>query len=99
MMNWAFPAYLLNATLLGVLAQRLVRTLLKPRADTETDEALGTSSKPWQLNGGYKPLAVGCVDCRSGLSGSYGAMSYDRQRRLQKKVSTNLTSMRCAVRP
>jgi hypothetical protein len=57
------------------------------------------SLKPWQLNGGYKPLAVGCVDYRSGLSGSYGAMSYDVSEGFRKKVSTNLTSMRCVVRP
>jgi general secretion pathway protein E len=77
MMELGVPSYLLNATLLGVLAQRLVRTLCKAcRApDTETDrDMLGAIVKPWQLNGGYKPFKpVGCVDCRmTGFRGRMG---------------------------
>ena len=77
MMELGIPAYLLNATLLGVLAQRLVRTLCKScRApDTETGrDMLGAIVKPWQLNGGYKPFKpVGCVDCRmTGFRGRMG---------------------------
>ena len=77
MMELGIPAYLLNATLLGVLAQRLVRTLCKNcRApdDTTAPEALGALVKPWQLNGGYKPFKpVGCVDCRmTGFRGRMG---------------------------
>ena len=77
MMELGVPSYLLNATLLGVLAQRLVRTLCKAcRAlDAETPrEALGALVKPWQLNGGYKPFKpVGCVDCRmTGFRGRMG---------------------------
>ena len=70
------PAYLINATLLGVLAQRLVRTLCKqckapdPHA---TREALAEVVKPWQVNGAYKPFKpVGCVDCR--MTGFMGRM-------------------------
>jgi general secretion pathway protein E len=70
------PAYLINATLLGVLAQRLVRTLCKHcRApDPEASrEALSDMVKPWQINGGYKPYkAVGCVECR--MTGYMGRM-------------------------
>ncbi|MDD2808038.1 GspE/PulE family protein [Rhodoferax sp.] len=76
LMELGVPAYLINATLLGVLAQRLVRTLCKhcklpdPAA---TREALAEVVKPWQLNGAYKPFkAVGCVDCR--LTGFQGRM-------------------------
>jgi len=63
--------------LLGVLAQRLVRTLCKAcrTPDLETGrEALGAIVKPWQLNGGYKPFKpVGCVDCRmTGFRGRMG---------------------------
>ena len=77
MMELGIPAYLLNATLLGVLAQRLVRTLCKNcRApdDTTAPETLGALVKPWQLNGGYKPFKpVGCVDCRmTGFRGRMG---------------------------
>ena len=70
------PAYLINATLLGVLAQRLVRTLCKQckvpdAAATLTD--LAEIVKPWQINGAYKPFRpVGCVDCR--MTGFMGRM-------------------------
>jgi general secretion pathway protein E len=70
------PSYLLNATLLGVLAQRLVRTLCKQcrvPSDTPTRETLADMVKPWQINGGYKPYKpVGCVDCR--MTGFMGRM-------------------------
>jgi general secretion pathway protein E len=70
------PPYLINATLLGVLAQRLVRTLCKQckvRDDASTLEQLTESIKPWQINGGYKPYKpVGCVDCR--MTGYMGRM-------------------------
>ncbi len=70
------PPYLINATLLGVLAQRLVRTLCKQckvRDETSTREGLCEVIKPWQINGGYKPYKpVGCVDCR--MTGFMGRM-------------------------
>jgi len=71
------PAYLINATLLGVLAQRLVRTLCahcKVADPTARQEALAEVVKPWQLNGAYKPFRhVGCVDCRmTGFRGRMG---------------------------
>ncbi|BCO28099.1 hypothetical protein MIZ03_2995 [Rhodoferax lithotrophicus] len=71
------PSYLINATLLGVLAQRLVRTLCKQCKVADpaaTREALAEVVKPWQLNGPYKPFkAVGCVDCRmTGFQGRMG---------------------------
>ena len=70
------PAYLINATLLGVLAQRLVRTLCQHCRVRDPDaqrETLVEAVKPWQINGGYKPYkAVGCVDCR--MTGYMGRM-------------------------
>jgi general secretion pathway protein E len=76
LLELGIPSYLINATLLGVLAQRLVRTLcLKCRTpdETTTREALGEIVKPWKINGGYKPYkAVGCVDCR--MTGFMGRM-------------------------
>ena len=60
----------LYATLLGVLAQRLVRTLCKQCKQPDTaaaPEALAEVVKPWKLSGTYQPYkAVGCVDCRMG---------------------------------
>jgi len=76
LMELGIPPYLINATLLGVLAQRLVRTLCKQckvRDEEATREALSEMVKPWQINGGYKPYkAVGCVDCR--MTGYMGRM-------------------------
>ena len=76
LMELGIPPYLINATLLGVLAQRLVRTLCKQCRERDKDatrEALGELIKPWQINGGYKPYKpVGCVDCR--MTGFMGRM-------------------------
>jgi len=71
------PAYLINATLLGVLAQRLVRTLCpqcKAPDASASREALAELVKPWLLDGAYKPFKpVGCVDCRmTGFMGRTG---------------------------
>ena len=76
LMELGIPQYLINATLLGVLAQRLVRTLCsqcRVRDEVTTREMLGEIVKPWQINGGYKPFKpVGCVDCR--MTGFMGRM-------------------------
>jgi general secretion pathway protein E len=62
--------------LLGVLAQRLVRTLClqcRVRDEETTRETLAEIVKPWQINGGFKPYKpVGCVDCR--MTGFMGRM-------------------------
>jgi general secretion pathway protein E len=76
LMELGIPQYLINATLLGVLAQRLVRTLCKNckvRDEESTRDQLAELIKPWQINGGYKPYKpVGCVDCR--MTGFMGRM-------------------------
>jgi len=76
LMELGVPSYLINATLLGVLAQRLVRTLCpqcKQPDPAATREALAEVVKPWQVNGAYKPFKpVGCVDCR--MTGFMGRM-------------------------
>ena len=76
LMELGVPAYLIIATLLGVLAQRLVRTLCpncKQLDASASREALAEVVKPWQLNGNYKPFKpVGCVDCR--MTGFMGRM-------------------------
>ena len=69
--------YLINATLLGVLAQRLVRTLcLQCRVpDVVTPvTALTRDLGPLALEGEYRLYqAVGCVDCRmTGFQGRTG---------------------------
>ncbi|MDP2220407.1 MAG: ATPase, T2SS/T4P/T4SS family [Hydrogenophaga sp.] len=81
LMELGIPPYLINATVLGVLAQRLVRTLC-PACRTREDEATSTASrqtlsdleKPWKVSGSYRPYQpVGCVDCRmTGFRGRMG---------------------------
>lgn len=76
LMELGVPSYLINATLLGVLAQRLVRTLCKQcreKDEGSSRETLAEIVKPWQINGGYQPYKpVGCVDCR--MTGFLGRM-------------------------
>jgi general secretion pathway protein E len=76
LMELGVPPYLINATLLGVLAQRLVRTLCKlckVRDESTAMDVLAQAVKPWKINGAYRPYKpVGCVDCR--MTGFMGRM-------------------------
>ncbi|MDW5442267.1 GspE/PulE family protein [Polaromonas sp. SM01] len=76
LMELGVPSYLINATLLGVLAQRLVRTLCtlcREKDEGSSRETLAEVVKPWQINGGYQPYKpAGCVDCR--MTGFLGRM-------------------------
>ena len=71
------PSYLISATVIGVLAQRLTRTLCpscKQRDDGTTREALDELARPWRLSGGVRPFrSVGCLECRhTGYRGRAG---------------------------
>ncbi|MDE2598951.1 MAG: type II/IV secretion system protein [Rhodocyclaceae bacterium] len=79
MLDLGVPAYLINATVLGVMAQRLVRTLcpackaahpIRP----EEEEAWNNLVSPWKAKTPaqiYYP--VGCLDCRmTGYQGRVG---------------------------
>ncbi len=81
LLDLGVPPYLLNATILGVMAQRLLRTLCKQckekvpygdaRADDATWEELVTPWKARRPNRIYRP--VGCLDCRmTGFRGRSG---------------------------
>lgn len=81
LMELGIAPYLINATVLGVLAQRLVRTLCPACRQREDDAAAETSRerladmvKPWQISGRYRPYQpVGCIDCRmTGFRGRTG---------------------------
>lgn len=70
------PSYLINATVIGVVAQRLVRTLCESckapvKADPEAWDAL---IKPWKKNAPEQVFQpVGCLDCReTGYKGRVG---------------------------
>jgi general secretion pathway protein E len=77
------PPYLIGATVIGVLAQRLVRTLCvncKQPDEATTRESLQEVVNPWRLGGNvraYKP--VGCLECRMtgyrGRAGLYELLS------------------------
>jgi general secretion pathway protein E len=76
LMELGVPPYLINATVSGVLAQRLVRTLCKQcrvldegASKAEVDALV----KPWKITGTWQPYKpVGCVDCR--MTGFLGRM-------------------------
>jgi general secretion pathway protein E len=71
------PSYLISATVIGILAQRLVRTLCvacKQPDEAVTVESLQAVVQPWHMDGtvrAYKP--VGCLECRmTGYRGRAG---------------------------
>src|SRR3954467_10823747 len=74
------PAYLMNATLNGIMAQRLVRTLCPhckekvPLSRTEDHHAWDALVAPWKSNRpGHVYKAVGCLECRmTGFTGRVG---------------------------
>jgi len=76
LMELGVPGYLINATVLGVLAQRLVRTLCRQcRVADESAPRTPVDAviKPWKITGSWKPYKpVGCVDCR--MTGFMGRM-------------------------
>ncbi len=68
--------YLISATLLGILAQRLIRTLC-PHCKTETEldhELWNTLRQGWDITAPETvPTAKGCLECRNtGYSGRIG---------------------------
>ena len=102
LMELGVPPYLINATMLGVLAQRLVRTLCKqckvPDPDA-TREALNEVIKPWKINTGYQPYkAVGCVDCRMtgfmGRMGIYELLTASEAFKLQINQEPSIDALR-----
>lgn len=94
LMELGIPPYLINATMLGVLAQRLVRTLCKQCKvpdEHATREALDASVKPWKITGAFRPYkAVGCIDCRMtgflGRTGLYELMTVNEA--FKEKLNT-----------
>jgi general secretion pathway protein E len=95
------PHYLLKATILGVMAQRLVRTLCShckaPVALDETDWQ--SLTRPWQAPvpaGAHQ--AVGCVECRDtgyrGRAGVYEIMLMSDGVRGLISADMDLTAMR-----
>jgi len=76
MLDLGMPAYLISSTLLGVMAQRLVRTLCphcKEPGEPPDDETWRAITAPWRAE---KPVQVmvpvGCLECR--MTGYRGRM-------------------------
>jgi len=95
------PAYLINATVIGIMAQRLVRTLCPHcKEPTEVDQNLWkTLTHPWKLSGSgkfYKP--VGCDECRNtgfiGRVGIYEIILLDQDMRNQITSESDSTHIR-----
>ena len=104
MLDLGVPAYLINSTLLGVMAQRLVRTLCPhcKKASPITDDqraawralvAPWKSAEPAQL---WQP--VGCLECRmtgySGRVGIYEVLVNSPEIRKQIKPLTDIPKLR-----
>lgn len=92
------PAYLINATVNGILAQRLVRTLCPHcKVPTEIDEDTWKSlTRPWNLSGKANFFkAVGCDECRQtgylGRAGIYEMMTLTPS--LRKKITPDSDAM------
>ncbi|KPY38934.1 Type IV pilus bioproteinsis protein [Pseudomonas syringae pv. primulae] len=101
MLELGVPHYLLKATILGVMAQRLVRTLCPhckaPINLNETDWQ--TLTRPWQApvpSGAHQ--AVGCVECRDtgyrGRAGVYEIMVMSDAVKSLISADLDLTAMR-----
>jgi len=95
------PPYLINATLIGVIAQRLVRTLCPScKQPVATDqEAWNSLIKPWKTAAPKeicKP--VGCLECREtgfkGRVGIYEMMAVNDQMKAQIQENFDLRLLR-----
>ncbi len=86
------PAYLINATLVGVMAQRLARTLCPHcKEPTEIDPQIWESlTRPWKMSGkGQFYTAVGCEKCRH--TGYYGRLGLYEIMIMDQNLRTKIT--------
>lgn len=95
------PYYLIRATVLGVMAQRLVRTLCPAcKTPTELDPAAWQElTKPWNAplpTGAMQP--VGCAECRDtgyrGRAGVYEILTLSDSLRELVTADTDITALR-----
>ncbi len=88
------PSYLLNSTLLGVMAQRLVRTLC-PHCKAEGEISAASWQdlvSPWEMARPDKVnVAIGCLECRMtgyrGRTGIYEMLPFSEQ--MQRLLARN----------
>jgi general secretion pathway protein E len=101
LLELGIPPYLIRATLLGVMAQRLVRTLCpncKAKTELDADDWAELTS-PWktsQPKSACKP--VGCLECRNtgyrGRAGVYEVMPLGEQMKSLIHDQTNIMELR-----
>ncbi len=76
MLDLGVPPYLLSSTLLGVMAQRLVRTLCphcKAPTDPPDDDTWRAITAPWRADKPTQVMGpVGCLECR--MTGYHGRL-------------------------
>jgi general secretion pathway protein E len=83
LLDLGVPSYLLSSTLLGVMAQRLIRTLCphcKTPSELPDDDTWSTITAPWRADRPAQVMAPsGCLECRMtgylGRMGLYEVMS------------------------
>jgi general secretion pathway protein E len=95
------PSYLIKATVIGIMAQRLVRVLCphckkETQIEAETWEAL---TRPWKVKLPRKTFeAVGCLECREtgfkGREGIYEVMPFTEPLQQQSDNKGDLPTLR-----
>ncbi|MBB4845510.1 general secretion pathway protein E [Paucibacter oligotrophus] len=96
------PSYLISATVIGVLAQRLVRTLCnhcKVPDPAVTRDTLNEMLKHWRMNGGVKPYKpVGCLECRNtgyrGRAGLYELLTIGESVKTHLHPTPDISALR-----
>ncbi len=102
LLDLGVPPYMISATVIGVLAQRLVRTLCpacKQPDDATSRDSLNAVIAPWTLNGGVRPYKpVGCLECRMtgyrGRAGLYELLTINDAARATIHPEPNFSALR-----
>ena len=101
LLDLGVPSYLISATVLGVMAQRLVRTLCPhcKKADTIEPEVWAQLTAPWKGNRPKKIMRpVGCLECRDtgylGRMGVYEIMLMSDSLKQQMNSDPSLEPLR-----
>jgi len=101
LMELGIPSYLIRATLLGVMAQRLVRTLCPScKAPVEVSESdWSMLTQPWKVSAPkHSCQPIGCLDCRNtgyrGRAGVYEIMPMSEAVKDKISDSSNIMDIR-----